>query len=90
MQQENEVPTQNIMQILLCLCGPTNKMHMFQEYFLSFTGSKITENVELTKKATGKTSANLCRLYDDCRDASDLYSRTIRPNTKTCVFKDLE
>ena len=58
MQQENEVPTQNIMEMLLCLCGPTkqNKMHMFQKHFLPFITSKITEKVELTKKATGKAS----------------------------------
>ena len=31
-----------------------NKMHMFREYFLPFTASKITEKVELTERATGK------------------------------------
>ena len=39
--------------------GIQNKTHMFQECFLSFATSKITEKVELTKKATGKTSAIL-------------------------------
>ena len=49
---------------------------MFREYFLSLTTSKITEEVEPTKKATGKTSAILCRGYDNCLDAANLYSRT--------------
>ena len=39
--------------------GLQNEMYIFREYFLSFTASKITEKVELTKKATGKTSAIL-------------------------------
>ena len=72
-----------------CYCigvGLHNKMHMFREYFLSFTTSKITGKVELTKKATCKTSAILCSRDDNCFDTANLYSRTIRPSTKTCVF----
>ena len=89
MRQENEVPTQNIVETS-CLCGPTkNKMHMFREYFLSLTASKLTKKVELTKKVTDKTSAILCRRYDNGLDAANLYSRIIKSSTKTCVFKDL-
>ena len=70
-----------------CVCvGIQNKMHMFREYILSFTTSKITEKVELTKKATGKASAILCRCYDNCLDAANLYSLTIKPSTKIGVF----
>ena len=70
-----------------CVCvGLQNKMHMFREYFLPFTTSKITEKVKLTKKATGKTSAIICRCYDNCLDAANLYSGPITPSTKTCVF----
>ena len=69
---------------------------MFRECFLSFTASKVTEKVEPTKKATGKTSPILCRRYDNCLDAANLYSRTVKPSTKTCevlklvCFKYLE
>ena len=70
-----------------CVCVDLqNKMHMFREYFLSFTTNKLTEKVELTKKATGKTSDILCRSYDNCLDVANLYSRIIKPSTKTCVF----
>ena len=58
----------------------------FENIFLSFTTSKITEKVELTKKAAGKTSAILCRRYNNCLDAANLYSRTIKPSTNTFVF----
>ena len=30
MQQENELPARNIMEIFSYLCGPANKMHMFR------------------------------------------------------------
>ena len=43
---------------------------MPREYFLSFSTSKITGKVELTKKATGKTSAILCIRYDNCLDTA--------------------
>ena len=47
------------------------KIHMFREYFLSFTVSKITEKGELTKTlATGETSAILCRRYNNCLDVA--------------------
>ena len=59
-------------------------MLMFQEYFLSFTTSKLTEKVALTKKAPGKTSAILCRCCDNCLDAANSYSQIIKPST--CVF----
>ena len=69
----------------VCVCLQ-NKMHMFRKYFLSFTTSKITEKFELTKKATGNNSAILCRCYDNCLDAANLYSRTMKASTKPCVF----
>ena len=70
-----------------CVClGLQNKMQISLEYFLSFSTSKITEKVELTKKATGKTSAILCRRYDNCLDPANLYSGTIKPSAKTCMF----
>ena len=60
---------------------------MFREYFLSFTTSKITEEVELTKKAASKTSAILCGHCNNRLHAANLYSRTIKPSNKTCVFQ---
>ena len=87
MQQENEVPTQNVREMLLCLCADLqNKIHMFQEYFLSFTANKITEKVELTKEANGKNATYLCTRYGNCLHAANLYSRTFNPSTKTCVL----
>ena len=85
MQQENEVPTQNIMETL-CLCGPTKSNAHVSRIFFVFTTSELTEKVELAKKATGKTSVILCRRYDNCLDAANLYSRIIKPSPKTCVF----
>ena len=93
MQQEHEVPTQKMMEMLLCVCvcggggGLQNRMHMFPEYFLSFATSNITEKVQLTKKGTGKTSVILCRGGNaNCLHPANLYSRTVKPSTKTCVF----
>ena len=79
--------------VIVFVCGPTkqNTHVMFREYFLSFTTSKITEKVELAKEATDKTSAILCRRYSNCLGTANLYSQTIKPSTKTCVFyKDSE
>ena len=42
------------------------------------------------KKSAGKTSAILRRRYNNCLDAANLYSRTLKPSTKTCVFKNLK
>ena len=84
-QQENEMPHRKSWKCCVCE-GLQNKMHLFREYFLSFTTRKITEKVDLSKKSTGKTSAILCRRYDNCLEAANLYSRTIKPITKTCVF----
>ena len=84
MQQENEVPTQNTMEMLLCSCGPT-KLNVSTIYFVLHY-QQITEKVEVIKKATGRTSAILCRRYSNCLDVANLYSRSIKPSTKTCVF----
>ena len=70
-----------------CVCvGLQNNMHMLREYFCPSLPANSQKKIELTKKATGKTSVILCRRYDDCLDATNLYSRTIKPSTKTCVF----
>ena len=42
--------------------GLQNKMHMFREYFLSFTTSKTTEKSELTKGYWQKFSHSLLTL----------------------------
>ena len=47
LQQENEVPTRNIMEMFSCLYGLQNKMHIFRKYILSFTISKIREKMYL-------------------------------------------
>ena len=87
MQQETEEPTRYVTEVFKCFMGLQNKMHMFRKYFLSFTTSKIIEKVELTKHATGKTKASLCRQYDICLDAAMTYSGTIKPSTKTCALQ---
>ena len=53
--------------------------------------AKSQKKVNLPKRlATGETFAILCRCYDNCLDVADLYSGTIKPSTKTCMFfKDL-
>ena len=38
------------------------------------------------QKATDKTSTILCRRFDNCLDAANLYSWIIKSSTKTCVF----
>ena len=50
MQQENEVPTQNIMEMLLYLRGPTKYNTHVSRTFLSFTARKITGKVNLPKR----------------------------------------
>ena len=59
---------------------------MFLKYFLSFTASKITEKVEFTKNATGKTSVTLRRRCINCHDAAYSYSRTIKYSNAKCVW----
>ena len=83
---KKEVPTQNIMECYCVCVGLQNKTHMFREYFLSFIASKNAEKFEFTKEATGKTLAILCRRYNNYHDAANLYSQTIKPSAKTCVF----
>ena len=90
MQQENEVPTQNVMEMLLCFCGFTKLNALVSRIFLSLTASKITENVELTKKVTGKTSTILYRRYGNCLDAANLYLELSNQVLKLVCFKDLE
>ena len=82
MQQENEVPTQNFVEMLFTYCV----VWAYKIECTCFENILITEKVELIKKATGKTSAILRRRDDNCLDAAKLYSRTIKPSTKTCVF----
>ena len=86
MQQEKDLPTPNIMDMLLCFCGPTkyNALASRISFFLHYQESH--RKVELTKKVTGKSSTIPCRRYDNCLDAANLYSRTINPSTKACVF----
>ena len=87
-QQENEVQHRTLRKCYCVCVGLQNKIHMFREYFLSFTAIIIKEKVEVTRKATDKTSAIPCRRYDNCLGAANLYSRTIKSSTKTCIFKD--
>ena len=57
MPQENEVPTQNIMETLLCLCGLNKiKYTCFDNSFVLHY-QQNHKKVDLTKNATGKTSA---------------------------------
>ena len=82
MQQENEVPSQHKTS-WKCYCV----VWACKIECTYFENILITEKVELIKKATGKTSAVILRRRDDnCLDAAKLYSRTIKPSTKTCVF----
>ena len=60
--------------------------YTYRKYLSSFTASRIKENVELTKNSTDKTLPSLCRLYDNCLDTVDFYSRTIKQRSKTRAF----
>ena len=85
MQHENEVPTQHHGNVIVFVWTYKMKCKCMR-IFLFFATRKITEKVELTKNATGKTSAIFFRRYDNCLDTTNLYSGTIKPVPKTCVF----
>ena len=62
----------------------------FENNFCPSLSAKSKKKVNLPKcLAAGETSAILCRRYDNCHNVANLYSSTIKPSTKTCVFKDL-
>ena len=72
-----------------CVCVGLQKYTCFENIFVLHY-QEITENVELTKKATCKPSAILCRRYNNCLDLANLYSRSVKPSIELVCFKDLE
>ena len=72
MQHKNEVPNRNIIEMFPRLCKPAKLYAHEFKILLSFTASKITEKVELTNNATGKTKAFLRIHYDNCLDAANI------------------
>ena len=66
------------------------KCTCFENNFCPSLLAKSQKKVNLPKRlATGETSAIFCRRHDNCLDITNLYSRTIKPSTKTYVFKDI-
>ena len=62
------------------------KCTCFKNNFFSFTTSKITEKVNLPKRLLAKLQPFFVDVNDNCLDVANLYSVTIKPSTKTCVF----
>ena len=66
------------------------KCTCFENNFCPSLLAKTQKNMNLPKRlATGETSGIICRRHDNCREVANLYSCTIKPSTKTCMFKDL-
>ena len=65
-----------------CFMGLQNKMHMFQEYFLSFNTSKIN----LPETLLAKLQLLFVHIMKTVLMKQSVYPQAIKPIAKSCVF----
>ena len=81
-------PTRNILEMFFAFVWADKiKCTCFEN---NFCPSKSQKKVNLPKRlATCETSAIPCRRYGNSLEVANVYSSTIKPNTRLTRFKDL-